>query len=358
MTTHNAPEHQDTDPAFFADTDPNLGRGDISAGSRFAQNALMAMDTFMPHVLSQKLMRGPRDRVQRSVQAQLEKKKAGVIVPIPRRRNLDPEEFYREYLRKGVPVVMEGAANDWVCRKKWTMQYFADRYGDDEITVTTGEVQTSSGSVRTAVTLRDVIENKDQSDMKYLRFHPLIAIHPELADDIPFDWFEKYKGRKSMFSQSQFFIGTQGTATGMHNSQLANLFAMVSGEKDWFLFPTSYTALMDPPVTHSVYRLSRHNTGQVVEPAYAKLDGYRVHLKAGDVLWNPPFYWHSVCNLTDTIGVGYRWNDYRLSVKMHPMMWFLDNFARDPSWYTMIKACREENRKERSRLAAKAQVEA
>lgn len=347
---------EDFEQAFSRIPDANLGKGHISFKNRLMQNTLMAVDTFMSRAMAAKHIAARREKVQARVQADLAKRTDAKVVDVPRRRNLGPEEFYHEYLRKGVPVVLDGMCKEWACTKKWTMDYFADRYGDDKIVTTTGEIQTSDGSVKTHMTLREVIENKNPEQEKYLRFHPLIAEHPELADDIPFDWFEKYKGRWSMYSQSQFFIGAKGTTTGTHNSQLANLFALVEGEKEWYLYPTSYTPYIDPPVTHSVYRLSRHNSGLIHDPAYSKLDAYRVHLKEGDVLWNPPFYWHSVHNITSTIGVGYRWNDHFLSMKMHPMMWFLDIFATDPSWFSMIRMCRNENKKERSRQAARAKA--
>jgi len=173
----------DTDPAFMRESDPDLGRGHLSFKTKRMQNSLMAADTFLTRGLAAKFIAGPRNQVQARVQADLAKRPEGVVVDVPRRRNLGPKEFYREHLRKGVPVVMEGMASHWDCCKEWTMQYVVDKYGDDEILVTSGEIQTSDGSIKSAITLRDGIENRDPIKEKYLRFHPLIAEHPELVFD-------------------------------------------------------------------------------------------------------------------------------------------------------------------------------
>ena len=332
------------EPVQVRDHIPDMGKSDITLANRLVQTGLMALDHCLPRSVAEKWLAGPRNKVQERIREDLRKRPPGRVFEIPRRRNLGPEEFYREYLRPGLPVVMEGMTDDWPCREKWDLQFFADRYGDDEVVVTGGNPQTSEGSVKASVTLRDVVENSDPEDMKYLRFHPLISLHPELAADIPIEWFERYRRRPCLYSQTQFFIGTRGTDTGIHNSQMANLFAMIRGEKEWLLFPTAYTAFLDPPTTHSVYRMSRFNRGHFYDPSYAQLDCYHVHLKAGDVLWNPSFWWHTVRNLTDTIGVGYRWNDHVLGMKMSASMMLLDVFARDPSWYEMMKMCRAETR--------------
>ena len=57
----------------------------------------------------------------------------GRIMPIERRKDLSLEEFKNHYVKKGIPVVLEGAANDWDCVKNWSLQYFKDLHGKDEI---------------------------------------------------------------------------------------------------------------------------------------------------------------------------------------------------------------------------------
>ena len=48
-------------------------------------------------------------------------------------------------------------------------------------------------------------------------------------------------------------------------------------------------------------------------PAARGLQGLQVELHPGDVLYNPPFWWHKVDNPTVSIGVGFRWFPPHLS---------------------------------------------
>ena len=322
-----------------------LGKGAIPFKDRCISNALMVADHLLSRRLAEKYVAPHRGKHLAKVRRHLEANGPGTLYPIDRRNNLSPEEFRREYLLPGIPVVLAGAAKDWPCIGKWTLDYFAAHYGDDKVTITSGVPYHDPRIEREYVLMREVIENANPEDLKYLRFHPMLALHPELVDDFPYGWFATQKGRRHLYTQLQFFIGTKGTQTGTHNSQMANLFVMVSGEKIWYLHPPAYTAFMDPMTSRSVYRLSRHNTGQVFEQPYWPLDGYKVHLREGDVLWNPPFYWHSVENLTDTIGVGYRWNDKRLAVSQSLTMFLLDWLAINPTWYHMFKVGRDETRR-------------
>ena len=322
-----------------------LGRGQISLRNRALYNSLMALDHILPRKLAVRWIAGSRERVHVKIRNELEHRPKGTLVPVIRRRNLSPDEFFHEYLRPGIPVVMEGMASDWPCCGKWTFDFFDELYGDDPVVLTDGVVPHVPSVARRYAVFRDILRSSDGAQAEYLRFHPLLALHPELTDDFPLNWFETYKHRRSLYSHIQFFVGSKGTATGLHNSQLCNLFVMVHGEKQWVLYPTAYTPFMDPQTTRSVYRLSRHNTGNFIEPALSKLDGYLVHMRPGDVLWNPPFYWHSVRNMTDTIGVGYRWNDQRAAARQSLSMLLLDLFATDPTWFRIWRIGVQERRR-------------
>ena len=331
-----------------------FSQGSISRWLRAKHNALMVADRFMTRGMAPGWSAEHRQRLQERVQVGLEKSPPGTLFEIPRRRDLSPREFYREYLRPGKPVLLEGVAKDWPCCQKWSTEFLAEQYGDDRITVAPTGVPFADAPVKDTVSLREVLRNEDADEFKYLRFHPMLNLHPELADDVPAEWFQAHKGRRSLWSSNYFFIGTKGTSTDTHNAQPCNLFALVKGEKLWTLYPPGYTALMDPPTSHSPFRLSRHNKGSMDDPIYERLNGYRVHMRAGDVLWNPPFWWHNVRNLTDTIGFGFRWNDHMLALKMHPTMLFVDLFLRDPSWFKLVRDARSEARLARERRASMA----
>jgi Cupin-like domain len=48
-------------------------------------------------------------------------------------------------------------------------------------------------------------------------------------------------------------------------------------------------------------------------PLYRYVDRYETVLEPGDVLWNPPFVWHGVVNLTESIAVSLWWTNVKLA---------------------------------------------
>src|ERR1700679_1241945 len=89
-------------------------------------------------------------------------------VQIERRKDLSIKEFWNHYLRKGIPVVMEGIANDWDCVKNWSFEYFKELHGDDEILLV--QLQ-KEGYPYETITLGDVIDNMRSGGGKYYRFY-------------------------------------------------------------------------------------------------------------------------------------------------------------------------------------------
>lgn len=267
----------------------------------------------------------------------------GKLMPIERRKDLSLKEFKNHYVKKGIPVILEGAANDWACVKKWSLEYFKELHGKDEIVLVDS---TSVDYNYELTTLADVIDNIRGGGSKYYRFYPLLVRHPEHIKDFDYKWLQERKSKPALVDAFQVFIGGEGSNSGLHNANQSNLFVQTYGEKKWILYSHYYTTIIDPSPIQNLYRLApqKKETGSFnpFKPDFEKqyelfkyIDGYSVHLKPGDILWNPPFYWHAVQNVTDSIGVGYRWLSPFYSFKISPLYMFLDCFAtKPPIWKT------------------------
>lgn len=262
----------------------------------------------------------------------------GRIMPIERRKDLSEEEFKNHYVKKGIPVVLEGAAADWPCVKKWSMDYFKELHGTDEIVLFDPLNKEKSYEL---ITLADVIDNINGGGSKYYRFYPLLSRHPEHLKDFDYNWLRRHTTKHVMFDAFQVFMGAKGTRSDMHNANPPNLFVQVYGVKKWVLYSHYYSAIVDPPPIANIYRIApaKREDGpynpfkpdfKAPYELFKYCDGYSVTLNPGDVLWNPPFYWHAVENETNSIGVGYRWVSPFYSFKIFPLFMFLDLFARKP----------------------------
>jgi len=272
-----------------------------------------------------------------------EKNILGKSIPIERRKNLSIKEFKSHYIKKGIPVVIEGGAKEWGCVKKWTLEYFKELYGEEEILFVD---HTKMEEDYERLTLGEIINSQNKKDAKYYRFYPLLQRHPEHLKDFDYNWLLKVKHKTIIAENFQVFLGGKDSYTALHNAYACNVFTQAFGEKEFYLYPPEQTIAFDPDPAQNVYRNATYRYGDVfnpfepdfeAHPLLKYIDHVHVHLKAGDILYNPPYWWHAVKNPIDSIGVGYRWAPPFHSFKRAPLYFFLDLFTRNPSMFTAQK---------------------
>ena len=104
--------------------------------------------------------------------------------------------------------------------------------------------------------------------------------------------------------------------------------------------------MFDPDPAQNIYRSISARQGGVFnpfEPDYDKfplfkyIDRVHVKIEAGDVFYNPPYWWHSVKNPSDSIGVGYRWLPPLHCFKKSPLYFSLDLCAKNPTLLGAMK---------------------
>lgn len=233
---------------------------------------------------------------------------------VARRRDLSPDEFRREYLGPGIPVVLEGFATDWPAARKWTPAFFAENHGDVPIQLINAAVEDLDGDqydpAGRTTTVAQVVAAIEAGERDYPRFVPLLHLRPELQRDFDAAALLALRGTLSLETMFQFFMGGAGTNTALHGAIPNNFFVQVYGRKQWWIYPPASTPVFRPPMLRATYFMSPVDVaaeGDRREAGLEAVQGWTTVLEPGDVLYNPPFYWHQVHNLTTTIGVGMRW---------------------------------------------------
>jgi hypothetical protein len=143
--------------------------------------------------------------------------------------------------------------------------------------------------------------------------------HPELGRDIDIAFLVGPSSPMRSTSM-QLFLGRKGTGTSFHCANIWNLFVMVSGSKRWTLIDPKYSYWMYPRISPNMtYVSSYHTSYQHLDteacPLMARCPRLEVLLEPGDVLINPPWWWHEIENVTPTtVAVATRWKTSHLQV--------------------------------------------
>ncbi len=313
----------------------------ITKANRLLYGYFQVIDHFFGRPNTFRLHNDSRRKLYKDLHRQLAENGEGKEILVERRKNLSQKDFRKKYLKNGIPVILDGAAKDWPCVKKWNLDYFNELHGEDEIVITGDNIREKAFEI---LRLKDLIENIKTGGTKYYRFYPLLSRHPEHIQDFDYKWLRSRKAKRSIGEFFQVFIGGKGTGTPMHNSTGGNLFTQVYGEKKFFLYPPNKTIIVDPEPGANLHRSAPYKSAagpfDPFNPNYETpytlfkyIDNYAAYLKPGDVLFNPPHYWHAVTNITDSIGVGYRWWSPLNSMKINFLYSFLDMCViKPPVW--------------------------
>jgi hypothetical protein len=331
----------------------------ITRSRRFEYGIYQILDQFLGKKRVARFLGGRRNAFSANLLIALKNTGEGKAIPIERRKDLSIEEFNNHYRKRGIPVVMEGVANNWDCVKNWSFEYFKKLHGNDIIALTGYQLK----DIYETTTLGEVIDNIRSGGSKYYRFYPLLVRHPEHIKDFDYKWLLERKNPLTWFESWQVFMGGKDTVTNIHSENQCNLYVQAVGEKKWVLYPNYYTMVLDPNPVRNVYR----NPGTKSEkgpfdpfapdytnyPEYQYIDRYETILKPGDVLFNPCFSWHTVKNNSDSIGVGYRWVTPLYAFKLSPLYAFLDLCAMHPPFWKAYKLYIEDTNQVRLAEAGK-----
>lgn len=217
------------------------------------------------------------------------------------------EPLYHPYHVK----VLRGAAKDWECTKKWSFDFFAEKYGHMQIQLynNVGLVGNSPQDFDTT-TLRDYLDQLRVGTLKYLKFSRIAHNDSALLSDFDHKWLSQFTPPMSFGKIYYLFMGAKGTLTPIHNGLPPTLFVQVCGTKRWIFYPPGNRLFLGVRPERRNYFYSEvdpfgNSTGAY--PLFKYAEPHEVILNAGDLLWFPSLVWHHVENVTDSIGVAYKY---------------------------------------------------
>jgi hypoxia-inducible factor 1-alpha inhibitor (HIF hydroxylase) len=115
--------------------------------------------------------------------------------------------------------------------------------------------------------------------------------------------------KMSSLKANVLWVGMRGVVTPGHFDEAHNFFSQIRGRKRFNLFSPIFFPSMYPfPFHHPADRQSRvdfYRPDHLTYPRFSEAKGVTVILEPGDVLYLPPYWWHHVESLTETIGINF-----------------------------------------------------
>lgn len=218
-----------------------------------------------------------------------------ILEPIDRRSNLSREEFKKEYLEPGRPVVITDLAKDWVGLQRWSFDFFKEKYGDLMVPLVDDSFHNpGSGYMEHRnIPFREYIEaiEKGPTDLRLFLFN-IFDKAPELRED--FTWPTIMDG--FVKTLPFMFFGGAGSITPMHFDIdcPSNFLTHFHTRKKVILFDRNQSRyLYHQPFTVQS-QVDINNPDYDRFPALRKARGIEAMLYHGDTVYIPPHWWHYI----------------------------------------------------------------
>ncbi|MES2318687.1 MAG: cupin-like domain-containing protein [Pseudomonadota bacterium] len=253
-----------------------------------------------------------------SIQAQLNRLGDDSIA---RRERLTGDEFLHQYYRQNRPVIITGMLEHFAARGKWTLDYFAQRFGERVVEVQFGrdadpQYELNSIAHKRQLPFGDYVDmvrtcgssndfymtaNNDSQNREALK---------ELWDDVAAlpDYLDDDLTRRGFF-----WFGPEGTITPFHHDLTNNFMMQIMGRKRVKLIaPCNLAKVYNH--RHCFTDIDANAVDLKRFPAMSGVPILDCVLEPGEILFLPVGWWHHVEALDISItlaATNFRWdNDF------------------------------------------------
>ncbi len=311
----------------------------------WAYNALFITEHILGETLYSKIFGGAEQKLLRAIDEYASNKATdNDFHIIEYKKGESAEPMAHPYY----PIVYRGAAADWPCQKKWTFDYFDQKYGDQDAPLlnSPGMVKENDAALTEnlplsygVVKLRDYISNMRKGSKKYLKFWRIVDEQSSLRDDFDFDWLKKFRKPGAKNDLSYFFMGGKGSLSPIHSDYATTIFIQIEGTKKWTFYPINQRIFLGPRARRYNYFYTSadpYNLKDTRFPLLKHATPFELMLYPGDVLYFPSLLWHQVENVSDTIAVSYKFATFRAGLTSSKMLFTCFLLATKPWLITTI----------------------
>lgn len=219
------------------------------------------------------------------------------------KKTLTAEDFYEQYFYRNWPVVLQNLMNNWPALEKWTLEFFAERYGNEIIEITSERegdplFEANLDQHRSRIRMRDYIRRIKQcvhatNDFYLVAKNGLMAndgFHG-LLDDIccPAGFLDPTVASNHI----GMWFGPAGTVTPLHHDGSNILLGQIRGRKLVKLISPFFLDYLYN--THACFsEVDLDNIDFERFPLMKKVEILTITLEPGELLFIPIGWWHWV----------------------------------------------------------------
>ncbi|RZJ34305.1 MAG: cupin-like domain-containing protein [Flavobacterium sp.] len=232
------------------------------------------------------------------------------LTEIERVKSITKEDFYKNYVLKQKPVVIEELTRDWPAYEKWSLNFISEIAGDKTVPLYDDRPVSHKDGFNQAhaeMKMSDYINLLQSQPTNYRIFlYNLMKEVPQLKSD--FKWPDL--GLNLIKQLPMLFFGGQGSKVFMHfDIDYSNILHFhFHGDKECIIFPPDQTPFMYK-VPHALIAredIDFDNPDFEKWPALQRVKGYITNLKHGEMLYMPEGYWHYMKYLTPGFSMSLR----------------------------------------------------
>ncbi|BAZ70672.1 MAG: cupin-like domain-containing protein [Pelatocladus maniniholoensis HA4357-MV3] len=241
---------------------------------------------------------------------------------IDRIYKLSSDEFHKDYVELGKPVIISGLIPNWSGFHKWSLNYFKNLSPTLNIYAkkfSNQEIEICRLTMPRYIELIETYQKYPQNNPlpPYCHDLPLFSLIPSLVEDVqpfPFDYLPKWYWYK-WWRYCQFFLGSSHSITPLHFDCLLtnNIFFQIVGRKQ-------FTILLPEDAKYCYRQGWRWFLVNPENPEFNKYPDYKnarpvkFIVNPGDILYMPPGTLHHVRSLDTSISFNIDWHTQKSSV--------------------------------------------
>lgn len=248
--------------------------------------------------------------------------------PVPRIAWQSSLEFVDAFVAANVPVILTGTVvKQWQALQRWQPSYLSQHMPKTQFGVKVaslasaqafGDIDTKqayAGLGRLNLTawyeLRnmttEVFWNRIWNPERGKVFQHFVELSDTLFGDVQPNSLLFRTDADALNFMSYFWIGSANVTTHTHIDQDINFYAQVAGLKTFHMFPSYLLDEMHPyPRLHPFWHKSQcdfENPDLAALPRCGTLHYFTADLQPGDLLFVPPFWWHHVVSVRNSVSL-------------------------------------------------------